>query len=366
MKVLMTTDTVGGVWTYSLTLAASLPDVDFVLASQGPMPSYEQRCAAAQLPNVILESRECLLEWQSGCEADLPGTARWLQRLNEDHEPDLVHLNDYAFGTLPWGVPVVLVAHSCVVSWWRAVHGAMPPPEWDEYRSRVGASFAAVDHVVAPTRAFLLQMLSIHGSPTAARVIHNGCALERFRPSTRLRRDRMVLSAGRAWDQAKNLQTLDEAAQDLGVPVLVAGEPCSPDGRLLRFRHARALGPLPTTQLAERMQRTAIYAAPALYEPFGLSVLEAAAAGCALVLADIPTLRELWEGAAAFVPPRDHRALAGELRSVLDDRQRRLQLAELARCRATRYSQARMGSAYRELYASLRQATHSRPEAAFA
>ena len=39
----------------------------------------------------------------------------------------------------------------------------------------------------------------------------------------------------------------------------------------------------------------------ALYEPFGLAVLEAAQAGCALVLSDIPTFRELWDGAALFV-----------------------------------------------------------------
>ncbi len=31
---------------------------------------------------------------------------------------------------------------------------------------------------------------------------------------------------------------------------------------------------------------------PARYEPFGLSVLEAALSGCALVLGDIPSLRE--------------------------------------------------------------------------
>ena len=37
------------------------------------------------------------------------------------------------------------------------------------------------------------------------------------------------------------------------------------------------------------MSRAAIFFSPALYEPFGLGVLEAAARGCALVLADIPS-----------------------------------------------------------------------------
>ncbi len=51
------------------------------------------------------------------------------------------------------------------------------------------------------------------------------------------------------------------------------------------------------------MGEAAIFAHPARYEPFGLAVLEAAMAGCALVLGDIPTLRELWDGAAVFVAP---------------------------------------------------------------
>ena len=53
----------------------------------------------------------------------------------------------------------------------------------------------------------------------------------------------------------------------------------------------------------------AIYALPARYEPFRLEVLEAAAPGCALVLGDIASLRELWDGAALFVAPDDDRAL---------------------------------------------------------
>jgi hypothetical protein len=38
-------------------------------------------------------------------------------------------------------------------------------------------------------------------------------------------------------------------------------------------------------------------------EPFGLAVLEAAQAGCPLVLSDLPGFRELWDGAALFRRP---------------------------------------------------------------
>ena len=58
--------------------------------------------------------------------------------------------------------------------------------------------------------------------------------------------------------------------------------------------NARPLGVLAPAELRRKLERAAIFAAPALYEPFGLGILEAAAAGCALVLGDIRfTAREL-------------------------------------------------------------------------
>ena len=59
----------------------------------------------------------------------------------------------------------------------------------------------------------------------------------------------------------------------------------------------RLLGSLSPRALAAWLARAAIYCLPARYEPFGLSVLEAALSGCALVLGDIPSLREIWDDA---------------------------------------------------------------------
>jgi len=47
----------------------------------------------------------------------------------------------------------VVVAHSDVCSWWRAVRGEEAPPAWDAYRDAVAAGLAAADALVAPTRA---------------------------------------------------------------------------------------------------------------------------------------------------------------------------------------------------------------------
>ena len=56
------------------------------------------------------------------------------------------------------------------------------------------------------------------------------------------------------------------------------------------------VGTLTRPDLLALMRRAGVFVVPALYEPFGLAALEAASGACPLVLADIPSLRELWMG----------------------------------------------------------------------
>jgi glycosyltransferase involved in cell wall biosynthesis len=99
------------------------------------------------------------------------------------------------------------------------------------------------------------------------------------------------------------------------------------------------------------MRRASVYVAPSRYEPFGLAPLEAALHGCALVLSDIGTFRELWDGCAEFFPSGDALALAQAIRRVCNDDARRERLARAAATRAARrYTAKRMASEYIGLY----------------
>jgi glycosyltransferase involved in cell wall biosynthesis len=71
------------------------------------------------------------------------------------------------------------------------------------------------------------------------------------------------------------------------------------------------------------MERAAIYVLPARYEPFGLSALEAALSGCALVLGDLPSLREIWGETAVFIPPDDSEALHSAVSALIGSPERR-------------------------------------------
>jgi glycosyltransferase involved in cell wall biosynthesis len=159
-----------------------------------------------------------------------------------------------------------------------------------------------------------------------------------------------VFAAGRMWDEAKNLSVLERAAPRCSWPIYVAGQ--RRDGNAAASA-VRSLGRLPAADMARWFGRASIYAAPARYEPFGLSILEAAFAGCALVLGDIPSLREVWGDAALFVPPGDEGALATTLDELAVDEAGRTRLAARARRRAQALTAERMGQAYARLYDEL-------------
>jgi glycosyltransferase involved in cell wall biosynthesis len=197
----------------------------------------------------------------------------------------------------------------------------------------------------------MLESLGRHyGPPRRGRVVFNGRDAARFAPAAK---QPLVFAAGRLWDEAKNLAALDRAAAGLEWPVYVAGDTRHPTGGQARFRRARALGRLDASGVASWMARASIYALPARYEPFGLSILEAALSGCALVLGDLPSLRELWEDAAVWVPPGDDRTLAGALDSLIRDARLRRSMAARARARAERYTPEAMVRGYLALYAEL-------------
>ena len=362
MRVLMTADTVGGVWTYALELTRALQpyDVEVLLAIMGPSLSTAQQDDARSLSNLSPFKSNYKLEWMPGCWSDVKRAGDWLLHLENRLQPDLVHLNGYAHANLPWKSATLVAGHSCVFSWWEAVKGDTPPSEWQRYKTEVQNGLRAADLVVTPSAAMLKALNKHYGPISEARVIHNGRNPEQFKP--RLKRD-VILSAGRLWDEAKNIDRVAEIASELPWPVLVAGEfqhPDQPAQHSFVARKCRWLGSLPESQLRRWFAAASIYALPALYEPFGYTPLEAALSGCALVLGDIESLREIWNDAAVFVDPTDSKALKHELLSLIDDPRRREEMSQRAHERALEFTSARMAQNYFAVYEELLQEEFAR------
>jgi glycosyltransferase involved in cell wall biosynthesis len=202
---------------------------------------------------------------------------------------------------------------------------------------------AAADLVAAPTRAVLDDLRESYAWNGLGMVVPNGRSVPVFRPGTK---ENLIFAAGRIWDEAKNLSALDAVAAALPWPVEVAGD----DSNSVTLPNVTSLGFLPGDGVARKLAQAAIYCLPARYEPFGLSALEAALNGCALVLGDIPSLREVWNDAAVFVRPDDHGELRATLQRLISDQRERSEWAERAQARATRYTPAEMARRYLRAY----------------
>ncbi|HLI85134.1 MAG TPA: glycosyltransferase family 4 protein [Bryobacteraceae bacterium] len=350
-RVLLTTDAVGGVWTFTLELARGLKEkgVQVGLASMGGAPGPGRKNAVEGL-GVELYPSAFKLEWMPEPWEDVRQASAWLLDLAARFQPDVVHLNQYSFGHLPFSAPVLITGHSCVLSWWRAVHGCDAPAEWSRYRYHVARGLHAAALVAAPSHTMLAALETHYGPFPRTQVIPNGRDLP---AAQRVTKQPFVFAAGRFWDIAKNLQDLERIASQLPWPVYVAGDLDHPDGTRRASSTCRVLGKLSPRQVAWWMERASIYALPARYEPFGLSLVEAALNGCALVLGDIPSLREIWGDAAVFVPPGDTEALREAVTGLIRVPEDRIEMARRARMHAHNFNASRMTDAYLAAYRSL-------------
>jgi glycogen synthase len=341
-RVLMTADAVGGVWTYALELSRALSDygLSTTIATMGPRPTADQMSAAATVPGLDIVTSEFQLEWMDNPWADVAEAGDWLLDLEARVSPIVVHLNGFAHGSLPWRAPVLVVGHSCVVSWDEAVGEPIAQARLERYRQSVAAGLRAADWVVAPSAAMLDAIHRHYGPLPRASVIWNGRDAARFRPQ---RKEPFVVAAGRLWDRAKNVEALNTIAPSLPWPVIVAGDGAT--GAAIQH-----VGRLPEAEIAALLGRASIFALPARYEPFGLLPLEAALAGCALVLGDIPSLREIWGDAADFVPPDDHDALRAAITRLIEAPALIAERALAARTRALTLTPARMAREYTTIY----------------
>jgi glycogen synthase len=356
MRIFLTTDLIGGVWRYTVTLVEELTARGHTCAvAVLGAPSEEQ---VKELPaGVEVMSRDLRLEWMPDATADLETGTAWVSGAARQWGAELVHLNHFAYALGVFEVPVVVVAHNDLRSWFADVRGIEAPAGWDDYTELVRAGLRAADAVVAPT-AYQSGRLAQHYGRTAARVIHNGIHLPAERPeATPASRRPLVLVAARAWDEAKGIALLDEALELLGEDgpsVHLVGPTEGPAGAQVRVRNLVPHGEVPGDAMARFYHNAGVYIAPSLYEPFGLTPLEAAGHGCALLLSGIGSFRELWYGAATFFEPRSAPDLALRLTNLLEDGPALDAQAQEGRARAlAAYGAERMADRYEALYHEL-------------
>jgi glycosyltransferase involved in cell wall biosynthesis len=364
VHILVTTDTITGVWTYTRELVTSLvtSGVRVTLVSFGEIPLPEQISWMGHLHGLDYRPTAFRLEWMQEGERDFHDSCRYLQVLVRELRPDIVHSNQYCYGALEIDVPRVVVAHGDLVSWWLAVHGRRPPSsswlEW--YREVVSQGLAAADAVISPSDWMRETLRACYLQPRRERVIHNGRNPIFFNPY--VSKEDSVLAVGRLWDAGKQVSLLTEHPHEM--PVLIVGSdapsytprtPIRADVKLAVNKICVAFkGPQTEAQLRALYSRASIYAATSRYEPFGMSPLEAALSRCAIVANDIPTFREVWDDAAVYFERNNAESLAETIRMLSDDRELCRAYGNLAYQRARdRFTAKRMLDDYLQLYRTL-------------
>ncbi len=356
MRVLLTTDTIGGVWTFTTELTAGLLRRGHAVAlvSLGRAPSRSQTEWTCEIGRRYqsafrYEMSEAPLEWMSKNGAAYSDAESLMLRLVVEFEAEIVHGSQFCFGALPVAVPKIITAHSDVLSWAQACEpGGLEQSAWlQRYEALVSAGIVGADVIVAPTH-WSREALARHFPASAgARVILNGRTLEAA-SKVEVRRLQAV-SVGRVWDSAKGLTVLDEL--DACMPVLIIGEACFEGGQMPKLGNVEFLGKLDEDEVLEVLRRSSVYLTTSIYEPFGLAPLEAALCGCGVVARDIPSLREVWGDAAVYF--RNGKELSQIMLCLRDSEPELMALRDRCKHRAQELSADRMVEGYIAQYEQL-------------
>lgn len=353
MRILMSTDTVGGVWTFSRELTSGLIDQghDVALISLGRMPDAAQQRWASSMQrdwgsHFCYQALDSPLEWMQGNSAAFEQAAPILLRAADTFGADLIHSNQFCFGALATSIPKLITAHSDVLSWADACRpDGLEPSGWLTcYQRLVQAGLEGCDAVVAPTQ-WMLHALGKHFQlPSNTHVIANGRDIDTANPGERQFR---AVTAVRVWDEAKNTKLL--AAVKSPVPICVAGDNRHEDAVCDSFdNNVEFCGSLPEQDLLALFRTSAIYLCTSKYEPFGLAPLEAALCGCAVLTNDIPSLREVWADSALYFD--DAVSLSSLLRDLADNPLELARAQARSVAHARQYSRRRMTDAYVALF----------------
>jgi glycosyltransferase involved in cell wall biosynthesis len=359
MHILLTADTVGGVWTYAQELATGLVrrGIDVTLVSFGEIPGPSQMRWTEGLRALDFRPTPFRLEWMQDSAADIAASSEYLLSIIRETRPDVLHFSQYCYGALDVDIPKIVIAHSDVVSWWNAVYGQDPPQsDWTGwYRRSVRRGLAGADRVIAPSRWMLQEIQTHYGELRSCSVTYNGRSPQFFNPHA-TKEDRVV-TIGRLWDEGKQVSLLTANQEQCAITIAGAAEP--PDSRTwndgeLCSGSVELKPKLNFNQVQALLAGASIYAATSRYEPFGLAPLEAALSRCAIIANDIPAFREIWGSTALYFDTNDANALRRAIAKLRADPTLRRHYAELAYQRARRlFSADRMVDEYLAVYHSL-------------
>jgi phosphatidylinositol alpha-mannosyltransferase len=255
------------------------------------------------------------------------------------HEPLIPVVGPAALRT---GRPVVATFHAAPAAWVALAYRA-GPPRWLRGRWFKGSVMTAVSAEAARGPRSL----------GPVEVIPNGVDIASYQQQVEKVPGRVVF-VGRD-EPRKGLAVLQEAW-----PLVLSSHPGAvltvigidrPHQDLSPVENLEYVGRVDEVEKRRRLAEASIMVAPNLGgESFGLVVVEAMAAGCAVVASDIAAFRAVAGGAAELVPPGNPAYLANAISRLLSNPSAIETLALEARNRARDFDWSRVLPQYRACY----------------
>lgn len=137
------------------------------------------------------------------------------------------------------------------------------------------------------------------------------------------KRKKQVLCVGQL-EGRKNQHRLIAACQKLGIPLVIVGKASANNHHYalhcqnIADVQTRITGFIPDEELRHLYRESAVHALPSWFETTGLSSLEAAAEGCAVVVGNRGDTAEYFEGLAAFCDPASTDSIAAAVEKALN------------------------------------------------
>ena len=326
MHVLVTTDTLSGVWIYTRELVTGLINRGWrvTLVSFGDIPLSYQTKWMDTLQNLDYRPTAFRLDWMQEGQQDFEDSSRYLSSLVRELKPDLLHLNQLCHGALTADVPRIVVAHGDLITWWLGVHGREPAPSrwlrW--YRDVIRRGVEEATMLVAPSSWMLDAIRENYASPARSTIVYVGRNPIFFNPY--VSKHGYALAVGRMVDPARQVSLLTKYSHPVSVCIVDSdGHPADRDVAVcadvkLKIDDANLSLKGPQTEAHTRTlySRAAMFAATSRYDPLGLSTLEAAFSRCAIVANDVPCHRELWGDAAIYFQENNAESLADVIRRL--------------------------------------------------
>ena len=210
----VSSDTLGGTWAYTRELVSGMVSrglrVTLVSFGEIPLPQQTVVDGSSARPGIPADSVPARLDGRGA--AGLCESSAYLTALVKERKPDLLHLNQLCYGSLPVAAPRVVVAHGDLITWWKAVHGRAPKEDrWLQwYRETVKRGLAMASVVVAPSMWMRDTVRECYTQAEHDTVIYNGRNPIFFNPY--VGKDDSVLAVGRLLDAGKQVSLLTQHA----------------------------------------------------------------------------------------------------------------------------------------------------------